>query len=113
MTTDLSEDDAHELVAALAAKFGWAITYFSRGDVPLIDEADPDGWMDEGAITDPEWDRMSQSRDWGRNLPESMVAAAHNANAVPAIRRRADGSFGIDGPFGVDQWFDPLGEPIT
>lgn len=106
LVADMDEDTARSVFYAMQIKFGWAGTFFGRGDAEVTD---PDGFDDHDLeITDAEWAVLSTSKDWGRYMVEAMCADLEK----PYIERREDGSFGINYVLGVQDWYTADGTPI-
>lgn len=63
---DLTEDEALDLSITLDQKFGWAGTVVTRGDVEAILDT---------PLTDDQWLRLRNSRDWQVAVAEAMAEA--------------------------------------
>lgn len=108
IVADLDEDTAVDLFWEMTRKFGWAGTFYARGDVMVIDDASDFSMDEPGGTTDAEWAVLSNSRDWRKYLVDAMTYD----NEIPSIERREDGSFGINYVLGVQNWYDKDGKEL-
>ena len=105
----LDEDTAVDLFWEMTRKFGWAGTFYARGDVMVIDDASDFSMDEPGGTTDAEWAVLSNSKDWRKYLEEAMTYD----NEIPSIERREDGSFRVQYVGLPGCWYTADGTPTT
>jgi hypothetical protein len=75
----LTEDEALRVFSEMQAKFGWAGTVFTRGDVEGMLENNEYNVTEDGepiigrSFTDEQWIDFTNNKDWYRYVPEWMA----------------------------------------
>lgn len=69
---DLSENQAMALHHAMAKRFGWAGTYFTRGDCEQY-VVDANGDYDPRPLTDAEWAEVQRTFFWRRMITDVLT----------------------------------------
>ena len=77
---DLTEDEAFRIFWDLRRKFGWAGTFFTRGDCSEW-TTDENGDYDERPLTDEEWEAVQSTYEWRKGVPDVMIDASRDVIA--------------------------------
>ncbi|MEJ3743168.1 hypothetical protein WEI85_07765 [Actinomycetes bacterium KLBMP 9797] len=129
LASTLAEDDARQLIAALAVHYGWAYVLWDRANATTVLREDLD--IDDEEVTDEEWQRVIRTPAWdeiaevarrgvdiNEVIPDALVEAglqcwrcSRRLTAPPSVTGRLCQTHRV-GPHGQPATVDPATEGL-